>query len=148
LHDAGIRRQATKTWKASTDPDFVAKIHLVLDLYDHPRRTLTTKPDHNRIRQGPIPSDAPSGASPDERPYPTAWPYFASRGSMVRVCRLHHVKRSGARQEKGDRRIDPQQWRKAALKKAGVLQHMLKRAMAPHLAAHYGHGHGIVHGPS
>jgi hypothetical protein len=28
--------QATKTWKASNDPDFVEKIDRVLDLYDHP----------------------------------------------------------------------------------------------------------------
>jgi hypothetical protein len=37
LRDAGIRWLATKTWKASTDPDFTAKMHRVLDLYDHPR---------------------------------------------------------------------------------------------------------------
>ncbi len=36
LHDAGINWLATKTWKASTDPDFLAKMHRVLDLYDHP----------------------------------------------------------------------------------------------------------------
>jgi transposase len=36
LHDAGIRWLATKTWKASTDPDFIAKTRRVLDLYDHP----------------------------------------------------------------------------------------------------------------
>lgn len=28
--------QATKTWKASPDPDFIAKMRRVLDLYDHP----------------------------------------------------------------------------------------------------------------
>jgi len=27
---------ATNAWKASIDPDFVAKMHRVLDLYDHP----------------------------------------------------------------------------------------------------------------
>jgi transposase len=32
LHDAGIRWLATKTWKASTDPNFIAKMHRVLDL--------------------------------------------------------------------------------------------------------------------
>ena len=32
----GISWQTTKTWKASTDPDFIAKMHRVLDLYDHP----------------------------------------------------------------------------------------------------------------
>ena len=36
LRKGGIRWQATKTWKASTDPDFLAKMHKVLDLYDHP----------------------------------------------------------------------------------------------------------------
>jgi transposase len=36
LHDAGTRWLATKTWKVSTDPDFLAKMHKVLDLYDHP----------------------------------------------------------------------------------------------------------------
>jgi hypothetical protein len=33
--------------------------------------TLTTKPDHNRIRQGPIPADALRAAVPGERLYPT-----------------------------------------------------------------------------
>ena len=36
LRAAGISWQATKTWKASTDPDFITKMHRVLDLYDHP----------------------------------------------------------------------------------------------------------------
>jgi transposase len=36
LRAAGISWQATKTWKASTDPDFIAKMRRVLDLYDHP----------------------------------------------------------------------------------------------------------------
>jgi len=36
LHAAGISWQAGKTWKASTDPDFIAKMRRVLDLYDHP----------------------------------------------------------------------------------------------------------------
>jgi hypothetical protein len=36
LHAGGVRWQATKTWKASTDPDFIAKMDRVLDLYDHP----------------------------------------------------------------------------------------------------------------
>jgi len=36
LHQAGIRWQATKSWKASKDPDFAAKMARVLDLYDHP----------------------------------------------------------------------------------------------------------------
>ena len=36
LHQAGISWQATKTWKASTDPGFVPKMRRVLDLYDNP----------------------------------------------------------------------------------------------------------------
>jgi transposase len=36
LRSAGISWQATKTWKASTDPDFIIKMRRVLDLYDHP----------------------------------------------------------------------------------------------------------------
>jgi hypothetical protein len=36
LHHAGVRWLVTKTWKASTDPDFIAKMRRVLDLYDHP----------------------------------------------------------------------------------------------------------------
>ena len=36
LRKAGIRWQATKTWKASRDPDLAQKMTRVLDLYDHP----------------------------------------------------------------------------------------------------------------
>jgi transposase len=36
LHGAGIRWLATKTWKATTDPNFITKMRRVLDLYDHP----------------------------------------------------------------------------------------------------------------
>ena len=36
LGKAGIRWQATKTWKGSKDPEFAAKMARVLDLYDHP----------------------------------------------------------------------------------------------------------------
>ncbi|WP_235926299.1 helix-turn-helix domain-containing protein [Actinokineospora pegani] len=36
LRDASVSWQATTTWKASTDPDFLAKMHRILDLYDHP----------------------------------------------------------------------------------------------------------------
>uniref|UniRef100_UPI0027E251DE IS630 family transposase n=1 Tax=Pseudonocardia nigra TaxID=1921578 RepID=UPI0027E251DE len=36
LHAGGVSWQTTTTWKASTDPDFIAKMHRVLDLYDHP----------------------------------------------------------------------------------------------------------------
>lgn len=35
LKKAGICWQATKTWKAGTDPDFTAKMNRVLDLYDN-----------------------------------------------------------------------------------------------------------------
>jgi transposase len=38
LRTAGISWQATKTWKASRDPDFAAKKDRILDLYDHPPR--------------------------------------------------------------------------------------------------------------
>jgi transposase len=38
LHDGGINWLATKTWKASTDPQFLTKMRRVLNLYDHPRR--------------------------------------------------------------------------------------------------------------
>ena len=34
--DGGVSWQATKTWKASNDPDFAAKLDRILDLYDHP----------------------------------------------------------------------------------------------------------------
>ncbi len=36
LKVGGVSWQATKTWKASGDPDFQAKMARVLDLYDHP----------------------------------------------------------------------------------------------------------------
>jgi transposase len=36
LRSAGVRWQATKTWKGSRDPDFAAKMARILDLYDHP----------------------------------------------------------------------------------------------------------------
>ncbi|MBB4908863.1 IS630 family transposase [Actinophytocola algeriensis] len=36
LRAGGVSWQTTTTWKASTDPDFIAKMHRVLDLYDHP----------------------------------------------------------------------------------------------------------------
>jgi transposase len=34
LRDAGVRWQATKTWKASRDPDFAVKMTRILQLYD------------------------------------------------------------------------------------------------------------------
>ncbi|MCW3845523.1 hypothetical protein ONA70_36225 [Micromonospora yasonensis] len=36
LHERGVSWQATKTWKASNDPDFTTKMRRILDLYDHP----------------------------------------------------------------------------------------------------------------
>ncbi|XVQ09547.1 IS630 family transposase [Spirillospora sp. CA-255316] len=36
LRESGIGWQATKTWKASSDPDLIARMAAVLDLYDHP----------------------------------------------------------------------------------------------------------------
>ncbi|UJW28755.1 helix-turn-helix domain-containing protein [Saccharothrix sp. AJ9571] len=36
LRKEGVSWQPTKTWKASKDPDFVAKKTRILDLYDHP----------------------------------------------------------------------------------------------------------------
>lgn len=36
LRSAGVSWQKTKTWKASNDPDFVAKMLRILYLYDHP----------------------------------------------------------------------------------------------------------------
>ena len=36
LHAGGVRWLATKSWKASADPQFIAKMRRVLDLYDHP----------------------------------------------------------------------------------------------------------------
>jgi transposase len=36
LRPGGVSWQATKTWKASNDPEFVPKMRRVLGLYDHP----------------------------------------------------------------------------------------------------------------
>jgi len=36
LRDGKITWQSTTTWKASTDPDFLAKMQTILDLYDRP----------------------------------------------------------------------------------------------------------------
>jgi transposase len=36
LHAAGVSWQTTTTWKASTDPDFIAKMRRILALYDYP----------------------------------------------------------------------------------------------------------------
>lgn len=42
LHTAGVTWQCTKTWKASRDPDFAAKMTRILAFYDHP-------PAHGRV---------------------------------------------------------------------------------------------------
>ncbi|SFK06909.1 Transposase [Streptosporangium canum] len=36
LRKGGVSWQTTTTWKSSNDPDFIAKMQRVLDLYDHP----------------------------------------------------------------------------------------------------------------
>ncbi|XVQ82981.1 hypothetical protein ACQP2K_29605 [Microbispora siamensis] len=36
LRAGGVSRQTTTTWKASTGPNFIAKMQRVLELYDHP----------------------------------------------------------------------------------------------------------------
>ncbi|MEV4189783.1 IS630 family transposase, partial [Streptosporangium canum] len=36
LRKSGVSRQTTTTWKASTDPHFIAEMRRVLELYDHP----------------------------------------------------------------------------------------------------------------
>jgi hypothetical protein len=36
LRAGGVSWQTTTTWKASTDPEFIAKMHRILALYDHP----------------------------------------------------------------------------------------------------------------
>ena len=36
LRTGGVSWQATTTWKASTDPDFIAKMQRILELYDQP----------------------------------------------------------------------------------------------------------------
>lgn len=36
LRAGGVSWQTTTTWKASTDPEFISKMHRILDLYDHP----------------------------------------------------------------------------------------------------------------
>ncbi|QUQ72442.1 IS630 family transposase [Kutzneria sp. CA-103260] len=36
LRAGGVSWQTTTTWMASADPDFIAKMHRILDLYDHP----------------------------------------------------------------------------------------------------------------
>jgi hypothetical protein len=36
LRAGGVSWQTTTTWKASTEPDFITKMHRILDLYDHP----------------------------------------------------------------------------------------------------------------
>jgi transposase len=85
LHTGGVRWQATKTWKASTDPDFIAKMHRVLELYDRPPadgrvicadefgplnlqpRLAPSRP--SRPAAGHLPAH-PRGAAHDRRPGP------------------------------------------------------------------------------
>lgn len=45
----GVSWQATKTWKASNDPDFVAKLNRVLDLYDKPPDPAVTEQGYRVI---------------------------------------------------------------------------------------------------
>ncbi len=47
LRAAGVRWQATKTWKASRDPEFRQKMNRILDLYD--RSAAGTIPDGGRV---------------------------------------------------------------------------------------------------
>jgi transposase len=47
LRTAGVRWQATKTWKASRDPEFAAKMSRILDLYD--RSAAGQLPDGGRV---------------------------------------------------------------------------------------------------
>lgn len=68
LHQAGVRWQATKPWKASKDPDFAAKMARTLDLYDH-------RPRDGRVicvdEFGPLnsrPARAEAGFPPTARP--------------------------------------------------------------------------------
>jgi hypothetical protein len=35
LRESGVSWQTTTTWKASTDPEFIAKMRRILELYDH-----------------------------------------------------------------------------------------------------------------
>ncbi|MEU4323358.1 hypothetical protein AB0F85_13475 [Nocardia fluminea] len=42
LKAGGVSWQSTKTWKSSNDPEFIAKMSRVLDLYDNP-------PDDGRV---------------------------------------------------------------------------------------------------
>jgi hypothetical protein len=47
IRAAGVRWQATKTWKASRDPQFSEKMHRILDLYD--RSAAGLLPDRGRV---------------------------------------------------------------------------------------------------
>lgn len=42
LRSGGVSWQSTSTWKAATNPDFMARMHRILALYDHP-------PDAGRV---------------------------------------------------------------------------------------------------
>jgi hypothetical protein len=82
-YGAGTRGQPAVTCIAE---NALCRRHLNTELG---ARLLTTKPDHNRIRQGPTPTDVLIAAVPGERPYPTACAYFASRGSFRRLGIQH-----------------------------------------------------------
>ena len=63
--------------------------------------TLTTKPDHNRIRQGPISADAFIAEVPGERPYPTAWAYCKQVLDCCQTCCQAHGGLSARRDRAG-----------------------------------------------
>ena len=56
LRSGGVSWQATKTWKASTDPEFLAKMHRALDLYDNP-------PEDGRVIRGRVRAAEPAAAA-------------------------------------------------------------------------------------
>jgi transposase len=60
LRKAGISWQATKTWKASRDPDFAAKMARILDLYDHP--PADRRDGRGDLRRRVRPVDPPASA--------------------------------------------------------------------------------------
>jgi transposase len=71
LRKAGIRWQATKTWKASKDPDFAQKMARVLDLYDHPPadgRVICAELDRMRVHRPAILHPRRQRLPPPHRP--------------------------------------------------------------------------------
>jgi hypothetical protein len=55
---------------------------------------LTTNPDRNGTRQNPITTGHHGSSVPGERPFPTRWAYFASRGSGLGLHRFPGPRRS------------------------------------------------------